>query len=226
MQFSGINGVLYYTPQILEQAGVGYLLSNLGLGSTSSSFLISAVTTLLMLPCIAVAMRLMDISGRRYISPLYHFLLTSVVHSVRNMFQEVDVCWWVFSSNYYFCCILICVFLESQTDLITRWACHFLHFAVSSLIKFSWYLYRFHCPLSFHVFKRKLCFLLFVIVYKSTYSYFASYHCRVFLVELFNETSFYGYITSIIISCFTAELLLMLGCFSSVILAVVKDNIM
>ncbi|KAL2346002.1 hypothetical protein Fmac_000002 [Flemingia macrophylla] len=64
-QFSGINGVLYYTPQILEKAGVGYLLSNLGLGSTSSSFLISAVTTLLMLPCIAVAMRLMDISGRR-----------------------------------------------------------------------------------------------------------------------------------------------------------------
>ncbi|KAH1251976.1 Monosaccharide-sensing protein 2 [Glycine max] len=64
-QFSGINGVLYYTPQILEQAGVGYLLSSLGLGSTSSSFLISAVTTLLMLPCIAIAMRLMDISGRR-----------------------------------------------------------------------------------------------------------------------------------------------------------------
>ncbi|XP_061355717.1 monosaccharide-sensing protein 2 isoform X1 [Gastrolobium bilobum] len=64
-QFAGINGVLYYTPQILEQAGVGYLLSNLGLGSTSASFLISAVTTLLMLPCIAVAMRLMDISGRR-----------------------------------------------------------------------------------------------------------------------------------------------------------------
>lgn len=64
-QFSGINGVLYYTPQILEQAGVGYLLSNLGLSSTSSSFLISGVTTLLMLPCIAVAMRLMDVSGRR-----------------------------------------------------------------------------------------------------------------------------------------------------------------
>lgn len=65
VQFSGINGVLYYTPQILEQAGVGVLLSNLGLSSTSSSLLISAVTTLLMLPCIAVAMRLMDISGRR-----------------------------------------------------------------------------------------------------------------------------------------------------------------
>ncbi|XP_039026619.1 monosaccharide-sensing protein 2-like isoform X2 [Hibiscus syriacus] len=64
-QFSGINGVLYYTPQILEEAGVEVLLSNLGLGSTSVSFLISAFTTLLMLPCIGVAMKLMDISGRR-----------------------------------------------------------------------------------------------------------------------------------------------------------------
>lgn len=64
-QFSGINGVLYYTPQILEQAGVGVLLSNIGIGSASSSLLISAITTLLMLPCIAVAMRLMDLSGRR-----------------------------------------------------------------------------------------------------------------------------------------------------------------
>lgn len=65
VQFSGINGVLYYTPQILEEAGVGVLLSNLGLGSQSASFLISAFTTLLMLPCIGVAMRLMDVSGRR-----------------------------------------------------------------------------------------------------------------------------------------------------------------
>nr|POE52889.1 monosaccharide-sensing protein 2 [Quercus suber] len=63
-QFSGINGVLYYTPQILDQAGVGVLLSNLGLSSSSASLLISAMTTLLMLPAIAVAMRLMDISGR------------------------------------------------------------------------------------------------------------------------------------------------------------------
>ncbi|KAF6154278.1 hypothetical protein GIB67_026734 [Kingdonia uniflora] len=64
-QFSGINGVLYYTPQILEQAGVGVLLTNLGISSDSSSLLISGLTTLLMLPCIGVAMRLMDISGRR-----------------------------------------------------------------------------------------------------------------------------------------------------------------
>ena len=66
MQFSGISGVLYYTPQILEEAGVGDLLSNMGIGPSSASLLISALTTLLMLPSIAVAMRLMDISGRRY----------------------------------------------------------------------------------------------------------------------------------------------------------------
>ncbi|OMO65051.1 Sugar/inositol transporter [Corchorus capsularis] len=64
-QFSGINGVLYYTPQILEEAGVEVLLANLGLSSDSASFLISAFTTLLMLPCIGVAMKLMDVSGRR-----------------------------------------------------------------------------------------------------------------------------------------------------------------
>ncbi|KAL1540641.1 Monosaccharide-sensing protein 2 [Salvia divinorum] len=64
-QFSGINGVLYYTPQILQQAGVDVLLSNLGIGSDSASFLISAVTNLLMLPSIAIAMRFMDVAGRR-----------------------------------------------------------------------------------------------------------------------------------------------------------------
>lgn len=65
MQFSGINGVLYYTPQILERSGIDVLLSNMGIGSDSVSLLVSAITTLLMLPCIAVAMKLMDISGRR-----------------------------------------------------------------------------------------------------------------------------------------------------------------
>ncbi|TYJ47786.1 hypothetical protein E1A91_A01G015100v1 [Gossypium mustelinum] len=64
-QFSGINGVLYYTPQILKQAGVVFLLSNMGISSASASLLISGITILLMLPSIAVAMRLMDIAGRR-----------------------------------------------------------------------------------------------------------------------------------------------------------------
>ncbi|OEL21793.1 Monosaccharide-sensing protein 2 [Dichanthelium oligosanthes] len=64
-QFSGINGVLYYTPQILDQAGVSVLLASLGLSADSTSILISGLTTLLMLPTIGVAMRLMDASGRR-----------------------------------------------------------------------------------------------------------------------------------------------------------------
>ncbi|KAJ1274858.1 hypothetical protein BS78_05G092300 [Paspalum vaginatum] len=66
-QFAGINGVLYYTPQILEQAGVSVLLSNIGLSTSSASILISALTTFLMLPSIGVAMRLMDTSGRRFL---------------------------------------------------------------------------------------------------------------------------------------------------------------
>ncbi|XP_027359888.1 monosaccharide-sensing protein 2-like [Abrus precatorius] len=66
-QAAGINGFLYYAPQILEQAGVGALLSNLGISSTSCSFLVNVITTFCMLPCIAIAIRLMDIAGRRSI---------------------------------------------------------------------------------------------------------------------------------------------------------------
>ncbi|KAH7511004.1 hypothetical protein ACOSP7_011327 [Xanthoceras sorbifolium] len=92
-QFSGINGVLYYTPQILEEAGVEVLLANLGLGTESASFLISAVTTLLMLPCIGVAMRLMDISGRRQLLlttiPVLILSLTILVISELVSFSTV-----------------------------------------------------------------------------------------------------------------------------------------
>ncbi|BAT99856.1 Monosaccharide-sensing protein [Vigna angularis] len=66
-QAAGINGFLYYAPQILEQAEIGALLSNLGLSSASASFLVTIITTFCMLPCIALAIRLMDISGRRSI---------------------------------------------------------------------------------------------------------------------------------------------------------------
>lgn len=66
-QAAGINGFLYYAPQILEQAGVGALLSNLGLSSSSASFLVNIITTFCMLPCIGLAIKLMDIAGRRSI---------------------------------------------------------------------------------------------------------------------------------------------------------------
>ncbi|KAK9135009.1 hypothetical protein Syun_014339 [Stephania yunnanensis] len=45
--------------------GFCWVCTNIGLSSDSTSILISVVTTLLMLPCIAIAIRLMDISGRR-----------------------------------------------------------------------------------------------------------------------------------------------------------------
>ncbi|XP_028768121.1 monosaccharide-sensing protein 2 isoform X1 [Neltuma alba] len=111
-QFSGINGVLYYTPQILEQAGVGFLLSNLGLSSTSASFLISAVTTLLMLPCIAVAMRLMDISGRRALllstlPILIVSLLILVTGSLVNLGSTVNASISTISVVVYFCCFVM-----------------------------------------------------------------------------------------------------------------------
>uniref|UniRef100_A0A0D6QUX5 Major facilitator superfamily (MFS) profile domain-containing protein n=1 Tax=Araucaria cunninghamii TaxID=56994 RepID=A0A0D6QUX5_ARACU len=64
-QFAGINGVLYYTPQIVTKAGVTVILENIGISSDSASLLISAFTTFLMLPCILVAMWLMDKAGRR-----------------------------------------------------------------------------------------------------------------------------------------------------------------
>ncbi|GAY46172.1 hypothetical protein CUMW_094960 [Citrus unshiu] len=109
---SGINGVLYYTPQILEQAGVGVLLSNLGISSASASLLISGITTLLMLPSIAVAMRLMDISGRRTlllstIPILITSLVVLVLSSVIKMGSVVHASISTVSVVLYFCCFVM-----------------------------------------------------------------------------------------------------------------------
>ncbi|KAF5453780.1 hypothetical protein F2P56_023500 [Juglans regia] len=94
-QISGINGVLYYGPQILEKAGVSVLLSNMGISSASASLLISALTTFFMLPCIALAMNLMDIAGRRslllYTIPILILSLIALVFSsVVNMGSVVN----------------------------------------------------------------------------------------------------------------------------------------
>ncbi|CAA0823214.1 Monosaccharide-sensing protein 2 [Striga hermonthica] len=64
-QFLGINAISYYTPQILEQAGVQVLFSDIGISPDKASLLISAVMILLTLLCVIIAMRLMDVSGRR-----------------------------------------------------------------------------------------------------------------------------------------------------------------
>ncbi|KAI3824884.1 hypothetical protein L1987_06357 [Smallanthus sonchifolius] len=111
-QFSGINGVLYYTPQILEEAGVGVLLSNLGISSTSSSLLISNITTLLMLPCIVVAMKLMDISGRRMlllttIPVLILSLIVLVIAGLANFGNVANAAISTASVIIYFCCFVM-----------------------------------------------------------------------------------------------------------------------
>ncbi|KAK1272832.1 Monosaccharide-sensing protein 2 [Acorus gramineus] len=111
-QFAGINGVLYYTPQILEQAGVEVLLSNAGISSDSASILISAVTTLLMLPCIAVAMRLMDISGRRslLLSTIPILIVSLIVLVISNLVSMNTVVHAVLSTTsvvIYFCCFVM-----------------------------------------------------------------------------------------------------------------------
>ncbi|GJY85023.1 monosaccharide-sensing protein 2-like protein [Tanacetum coccineum] len=111
-QFSGINGVMYYTPQILEQAGVSVLLSSLGLGSDSASFLISAFTTLLMLPCIAVAMRFMDIAGRRTlllttIPILIASLILLVIGNTVNMGSVIHAIISTVCVVMYFCCFVM-----------------------------------------------------------------------------------------------------------------------
>ena len=57
--------MLHELPQILDQAGVSVLLSGLGLSADSTSILISVLTTHLMMPSIGIAMRRMDVAGRR-----------------------------------------------------------------------------------------------------------------------------------------------------------------
>ncbi|CAN1322647.1 Monosaccharide-sensing protein 2 [Linum perenne] len=97
--------------QILQEAGVGVLLSNLGISSESSSFLISALTTLLMLPCIAIAMRLMDISGRRSlllatIPVLIFSLIILVISRLVNLSSIVNAVISTACVIIYFCCFV------------------------------------------------------------------------------------------------------------------------
>lgn len=65
MQLCGINVVLHFIPQILMQSGAGELLESIGIEEESASILASGVTCLLMLPCILMAIWLIDKSGRR-----------------------------------------------------------------------------------------------------------------------------------------------------------------
>lgn len=111
-QFAGINGVLYYTPQILEQAGVEVLLKNIGISSDSASLLISALTTLLMLPSIGVAMKLMDIAGRRSlllrtIPVLIASLIVLILSNLIDLGTVLHAVLSTVSVIIYFCCFVM-----------------------------------------------------------------------------------------------------------------------
>lgn len=111
-QFSGINGVLYYTPQILSQAGVDVLLSSMGVSGDSASLLISGLTTLLMLPSIGLAMRLMDMSGRRFLllntlPILIGSLVILVLSNVIDMGSVLHATLSTVSVIVYFCCFVM-----------------------------------------------------------------------------------------------------------------------
>ncbi|KAH7437509.1 hypothetical protein KP509_05G075500 [Ceratopteris richardii] len=62
-QFSGLNAVLYYFPQIVGASGTEGLVSSLSRESTS--LLASMILGILMIPFLLWSMRLMDTSGRR-----------------------------------------------------------------------------------------------------------------------------------------------------------------
>ncbi|CAJ1942181.1 unnamed protein product [Sphenostylis stenocarpa] len=87
-QAAGINGFLYYAPQILDQAGVGALLSNFGISSTSASLLVNIVTTFAMLPCITISMRLMDVAGRSQQKMASHMNTPSKSHTFSDVRSE------------------------------------------------------------------------------------------------------------------------------------------
>ncbi|KAH7437508.1 hypothetical protein KP509_05G075400 [Ceratopteris richardii] len=64
-QFSGLNAVLYYTPQILGASGTEDILSSLS--KDSISLLASMISGILVIPFILWSLRLMDTSGRRVV---------------------------------------------------------------------------------------------------------------------------------------------------------------
>ncbi|CAH2064384.1 unnamed protein product, partial [Thlaspi arvense] len=103
-QFAGINGVMYYTPQILEETGVSSLLKNLGISAESASLLISALTTLVMLPCILVSMRSLMLST---IPILILSLVTLVIGSLVKLGGTANALISTISVMVYLCCFVM-----------------------------------------------------------------------------------------------------------------------
>ena len=64
-QFSGINAVVYYTPQTLKEVGVPMLFSNLGFAENAASMLATTLAYIPKIPALLLTMALIDRLGRR-----------------------------------------------------------------------------------------------------------------------------------------------------------------
>lgn len=110
-QVSGISAVLYFTPQILMELGTGALLAKIGIEGESASILASGVTCLLMLPCILIAMRHVDSSGRRQLllATIPILIISLVALVLANMFLPTGLM--ASAISFIFVTIFICSFV-------------------------------------------------------------------------------------------------------------------
>ena len=92
-QFTGINAVVYFTPQTLKEAGVPVLFARFGLDDDAASLLATTLSYLPKIPALFLAMRLMDQMGRR------RLLQTFVPFMGASLFALAGVFSWLGSSS-------------------------------------------------------------------------------------------------------------------------------
>lgn len=70
-QFSGINAIIYFTPQIIKEAKVPMLFSQLGLKDNAASLLATVLVYVPKIPALFTTMALLDSCGRRRLLRLF-----------------------------------------------------------------------------------------------------------------------------------------------------------
>jgi len=86
-QVTGINAVVYFTPQILKEAGVPQLFSRIGLTENSASLLATALAYMPKIPALFFAMSLMDRMGRRRLLQVFVPLMGVCLASLCSVFS-------------------------------------------------------------------------------------------------------------------------------------------